>query len=321
MKQIKQFPFTPILGWSMSRYNMFSICKRKYFYHYYNKYDLKIPVRLIREMKDLGSIPLVTGIAAHQVIEALLNRLKKASQDVDRVKFMDYAYRTSEHLTKSSQFHEVYYQQIESVSIEDTYPKVELSLENLLESDRYRWLVEEAIETSDDWVIEQGGYGETRMDDMKVYFKVDFLFPIGDLLYILDWKTGKQDPERHRKQLVGYAAWASYHFEVDADHVVPTIAYLRPEYEEVEEVFNEFDLEHFAIQVRAETEEMYEYCRDLEQNIPVDKSEFARIDDRRICSICEFRGLCWPDDYPIEAITEDDANKWALRDEAGPLSP
>ena len=80
MKQIKQFPFTPILGWSMSRYSMFSICKRKYFYHYYNKYDPKIPVRLIREMKDLGSIPLVTGIAAHQVIEALLNRLKKPAR-------------------------------------------------------------------------------------------------------------------------------------------------------------------------------------------------------------------------------------------------
>ncbi len=125
------------------------------------------------------------------------------------------------------------------------------------------------------------------------------LFPIGDQLHILDWKTGKQDPEKHRKQLVGYSAWASYHFEVTAEQVVPTIAYLDPQYEEVEEVFNSFDLEHFGIQVRAETEEMYEYCRDPEQNIPVDKSEFPLIDDPRICSHCEFRGLCFPDRYPI----------------------
>ncbi len=304
MKQVKRFSYTPILGWSMSRYNMFSICKRKYFYHYYNKYDPELPVRLIRQLKDLRSIPLVIGIAAHEVIQALLTRLGKTNQDIDRAKFIDYALRTSEHLTKTTAFHEVFYREMEEVTVEEVYPKVELCLENLLDSDRYRWLVEEAIKTSDEWVIEPGGYGETRMDDMKVYFKVDFLFPIGDLLYILDWKTGKQDAERHRKQLVGYSAWASYHFEVEAEHVVPTIAYLQPEYQEVEEVFNEFDLEHFAIQVRAETEEMYEYCRDQEQNIPINKSDFTRIDDPRICCICEFRGLCFPEDYPIAALAE-----------------
>jgi hypothetical protein len=83
------------------------------------------------------------------------------------------------------------------------------------------------------------------------------------------------------------------------EKVVPTIAYLDPQYAEVEEVFNAFDLEHFAIQVRAESEEMQEYCRDVEQNIPVEKSEFPLIDDPRICSHCEFRGLCFPDQYPI----------------------
>ena len=299
MKQIKQFSYTPILGWSMSRYELFSICKRKYFYHYYNKYDTEFPVRLIRELKELSSIPLATGIAAHEVIQTMLNRLRKTSQDIDRTKFIDYTFRNTEHLVKITQFHEVHYRELEPVSTEDIYPKVELCLENLLDSDRYRWLVEQAIETRDQWLIEPPGYGETRMDGLKVYFKVDFLFPVGDHLHILDWKTGKQDAERHRKQLVGYSAWTSYHFEVGADDVVPTIAYLYPQYEEIEEVFNAFDLEHFAIQVRAETEEMYEYCRDLEQNIPVDKSEFTRVDDPRICSICQFRGLCFPDEHPL----------------------
>ncbi|MFV2043725.1 MAG: PD-(D/E)XK nuclease family protein [Anaerolineales bacterium] len=299
MSRIKQFPYTPILGWSTSRYGMFSICKRKYFYHYYGKYDPEVPRRLIQELKNLSAIPLATGIAAHKVIQVLLNRLQKTSQDIDRSKFIDYARRTTEHLIETTEFHEVYYRELEAVSVEDIYPKVELCLENLLASKRYQWLVEEAVKTSDEWVIEPPGYGETRMDGLKVYFKVDFLFPIGDRFHILDWKTGKQDTEKHRKQLVGYAAWTSYHFEVDADHVVPTIAYLQPEYEEVEELFNAFDLEHFAIQVRAETGEMHEYCRDVDQNIPLDKSEFPRVDNDRICSICEYRGLCFPDQYAI----------------------
>ena len=283
----------------MSRYELFSVCKRKYFYHYYGKYDPKIPVRLIQELKDLSSIPLAIGIAAHTVVQVLLTRLMRTNDDIDREMFFDFAFRRTKYRAENSNFHEVYYGDRDSVQAEDLYPKVETCLSNLLDSDRYPWLVEEAIQTSAQWVIEPPGYGETRMDDLKVYFKVDFLFPIGDHLYILDWKTGKKDAERHRKQLVGYSAWASYHFEVPAESVVPAIAYLYPEYEEVEEVFNAFDLEHFAIQVRAETEEMYEYCRDVEQNIPIDKSEFGKINNPRVCSMCEFRGLCYPDEYPL----------------------
>ncbi len=299
MAQIKQFAFTPVLGWSMSRYDMFSLCKRKYFYHYYGKYDPQVPVRLIKELKELRSIPLAIGIAVHQVIQTLLTRLMRTSQDIDREQFFDFAHRETKHRAEAGTFHEVYYGEREEVSVEDLYPRVQTCLDSLLESDRYRWLVEQAIQTSDRWVIEPPGYGETRMDGMKVYFKVDFLFPIGEQLHILDWKTGKQDPEKHRKQLVGYSAWASYHFEVDASQVVPTIAYLYPEYQEVEEVFNQFDLEQFAIQVRAETDEMQEYCRDVEQNIPIDKSEFPLVDHPSICSHCEFRGLCFPDQYEI----------------------
>jgi hypothetical protein len=299
MSPIKRFPFTPILGWSMSRYDMFSICKRKYFYHYYGKYDPEVPMRLIQELKQLSAVPLATGIAVHTVIQVLLNRLMRTSQDIDREQFFDFAFRRTKQRADSESFHEVYYREREAVVVEDLYPKVQSCLENLLESDRYRWLVEEAIATRDRWVIEPPGYGETRMDGLKTYFKVDFLFPIGDQLHILDWKTGKRDPEKHRKQLVGYSAWASYHFEVGVQKVVPTIAYLDPQYAEVEEVFNAFDLEHFAIQVRAESEEMQEYCRDVEQNIPAEKSEFPLIDDPRICSHCEFRGLCFPDQYPI----------------------
>ena len=299
MSPIKRFPFTAILGWSMSRYDMFSICKRKYFYHYYGKYDPEVPMRLIQELKELSAVPLATGIAVHTVIQVLLNRLMRTSQDIDREQFFDFAFRRTKQRADSESFHEVYYREREAVVVEDLYPKVQSCLENLLESDRYRWLVEEAIATRDRWVIEPPGYGETRMDGLKTYFKVDFLFPIGDQLHILDWKTGKRDPEKHRKQLVGYSAWASYHFEVGVEKVVPTIAYLDPQYAEVEEVFNAFDLEHFAIQVRAESEEMQEYCRDVEQNIPAEKSEFPLIDDPRVCSHCEFRGLCFPDQYPI----------------------
>ncbi len=301
MSPIKRFPFTDILGWSATRYETFSLCKRKYFYQYYSKYDPEVPKRLIQELKSLSSIPLEIGSVAHDIIQKLLNRLRLTSQDIDRSMFFDTAFREARHHAGSNSFQEVCYGTREAVTEEDLYPKVQVCLENLLESDRYRWLVEQAINTSGEWIIEPPGYGETRLNGLKAYFKVDFLFPVVDHFHILDWKTGKTDRAKHRKQLLGYSAWASYHFEVGAEKVVPTIAYLHPRYQEVEEAFNALDLDHFGIQVRAETQEMYEYCRDVEKNIPLDKAKFGRVDDPRICSHCEYRGLCFPNEYPIRS--------------------
>ena len=296
-RAIKQFPYTPILGWSASRYDLFSICKRKYFFHYYTKYDPEIPVRRLNRFKELVTLPLETGSIVHEVIEALLNRLRSTAEAIDRPRFLAYADQAIERSLRGKIFEEVVYGEMPEAHAEDLAPKVHACLENLLAADRFRWLVEEAAPASGEWIIDPPGYGETRLGDLKVYIKVDVLFPLGDLIHILDWKTGKADPGKHRKQLVGYATWASTHFNIDPERVRPTLAYLHPAYEEVHESFDAADLQSFAVLVRAETHEMYEYCRDVEQNIPLDKDAFPQVDDERICSQCAFRGICFAEQY------------------------
>lgn len=294
---IKRFPFTPILGWSATRYELFSICRRKYFFHYYAKYDPDVPARRLAQLKELVTIPLETGGIVHEVIEALLNRLKASTQDIDREKFHDFADRAVKHRLSTKRFEEVVYAERSEILPEDMSPKVHACLDNFLGSPRFTWLVGEATDSSRDWIIDPPGFGETRLEDLKIYCKVDFLFPVGKEHHIIDWKTGKADPAKHRKQLIGYATWAATHFEVDPGRVRPTIAYLHPAYEEVQEAFDAVDLENFAVQVRAETQEMYDYCRDVDQNIPRDKAEFVRADDERICAFCSFREICYPDRY------------------------
>ncbi|MCJ7511506.1 MAG: PD-(D/E)XK nuclease family protein [Anaerolineales bacterium] len=298
MRTIKHFPFTSILGWSATRYDLFSICKRKYFYHYYAKYDLEIRARQLTRFKELVTIPLETGGIVHEVIEALLNRLKATAADIDRPRFHAFADRLVEQHLQDRSFDEVVYGELPAVRGEDLSPKIHACLDNLLASERFAWLVEEAVASAADWIIDPDGYGETRLQEMKVYCKVDFLFPLGDELHIVDWKTGKSDPAKHRKQLLGYATWAAYHFETDPARIQPTIAYLHPAYEEVHEDFSATDLDNFAVQVRAETNEMYAYCREIVQNIPLDKPSFPQVDDDRICAYCSFRGACYPERFP-----------------------
>lgn len=313
MAELKQYPYTPVLGWSASRYDTFSICKRRYFYQYYAKYDADVPRARIDRFKNLTSVPLTTGSVVHTVIETLLSRLRKSTEDINRPQFVDFLRRETRHQVMKGVFEEVVYRTMPAVEHADVARTVESCLDTLIGSERYRWLIDEAVKTAADWVIEPPGYGESRIDDLKVYCKVDFLFPVGEDLHIMDWKTGKPDREKHRKQLLGYATWASHQFDVDAVRVKPTIAYLRALYEEVQETFNAYDLENFSNQVRAETAEMHVYCSDVESNIPRDKDEFPKIDNKAVCVRCPFRGLCYPQEYryvfPNDA-SESRAGSW-----------
>lgn len=292
MYEIKKFDYTPILGWSNSRYDKFISCKREYFYRYYSKYDPTYTRKQIGDLKKMTSIPLEIGNIVHDVIEVLLTRLRKTEGEIDKEKFHNYAKRKTKEYCEKKIFSEVFYKEIEKIDSEEIYSKVEISLSNFLESDRFNWLTTEAIRNKSDWIIEPGGFGETRIDEMKAYCKVDFLFPFNDTIYILDWKTGKKDIQKHNRQLKGYSAWASYHFSKDPTNIIPIIAYLRPTYSEMEVINNEFDLEEFTNQVLKETEEMYSLCSNVNENIPKDKEAFVKTHNRIYCDYCNFRELC-----------------------------
>ena len=289
---IKRFPFTSKLGWSASRYDKFSTCKRQYYYEYYGKHDPEFKSRKIHDLKDLTSIPIEIGSIVHHVIKILLQRLKKTAQAIDRTRFFDYAKRTTERFCRTKKFTEVHYGEKETVDADTVYKTVETCLRNFLDTDRYNWIFTDALGGIDSWIIEPPGFGEARINDFKVYCKVDFLFPVGDTIYIIDWKTGKAHPEKHRNQILGYASWASYHFEKAPETIVPVIAYLNPSYSEMITEFNEFDIQDFTTQVEEQTEEMHAYCKDVEENIPLEKCEFSKTKITRICDFCNFRELC-----------------------------
>jgi CRISPR/Cas system-associated exonuclease Cas4 (RecB family) len=288
----QQFDYTPILGWSVSRYDKFLSCKRQYFYDYYLKHDPDHSPQEIRELKKLTSIALEKGNIVHHVIGVFLRRLLASEEPIDVQRFMDYAERTAEEGCNSKAFAEVYYREIESVNAGEFFNGIRDALQNFLNSDRHKWITSEAIDVKKNWVIEPGGYGETRLNEMKVYCKVDFLFPVGDDIYVLDWKTGKRYDQKHKKQLLGYTAAVSSDYGKDPTRIIPIIAYLQPSYEEREMKFNEFDVQEFIARIEKETEEMYSFCQDVEDNIPKDKEKFTRTTNAAVCGHCNYRELC-----------------------------
>jgi len=290
--EFPKYEFTSILGWSISRYELFDTCKRQYFYQYYPKFVKDIPQYKIAKLKGLTTLAMETGTAVHDCMEALLARLQKSDSSINEEKFFKFADDKLREYATNKTFIEIYYKQTESLNIDAASEKVKACLDNFINSPCYSWLYMKAMTNKTGWMIEPPGYGETRINGMKAYCKMDFLFPVGDEVYILDWKTGAKDQAKHAAQLMGYAVAANSNFSIPWNRIFPKIVYLYPQYDEFEISFGEAELKAFFETIRIQTEEMQSFCKNVDQNIPKDISEFPSSPQPGLCRHCKFQELC-----------------------------
>lgn len=294
-EKLRRFEFTDVLGWSYTRFSTFEECKRKYYYEYYRKHDLENRPR-IDFLRELTTVPLEVGNVSHKLINRLLQRLQKTADEIDLEKFFEYAERRTAAICEEKTFEEVYFRDDDIDEIKrDVLHKVAAAMENFLKSDRLQWLFEEALVSKDDWFVEHDdpkNFGECRIDNLKAFCKVDFMFPIGDELHIIDWKTGKSDYGKHSVQLHGYAGWANFQFGTEISKIKPTVAYLLPEYSEHSVELTVYDIDDFADRIRWQTEEMYKFCEIPETNFPKAKEAFAMTPHEAFCKYCKYRELC-----------------------------
>lgn len=294
-EKVRRFDFTDVLGWSYSRFSTFEECKRKYYYEYYRKHDLENRSK-IEFLRQLTTVPLEVGNISHKLINRLLQRLQKSSDEIDLEKFFEYADRRTMEICAEKTFEETYFQNRAEAELRlEVFEHVSIAMENFLKSDRLQWLFEEASASKEDWYVEHEdpkNFGECRIDNWKAFCKVDFMFPIGDELYIIDWKTGKPDYAKHSVQLKGYAGWANFQFGTDISKIKPTVAYLRPEYSENSVQLNVYDIDEFGDMVRAQTEAMYQFCEIPETNFPLPKEAFVMTPHEGFCKYCKYRELC-----------------------------
>ncbi|MFM2227997.1 MAG: hypothetical protein RL664_1340 [Bacteroidota bacterium] len=293
---LKRFPFTPILGWSVSRFDTFSYCKRKYYYTYYGKFDREFPLQKINELKSLTSEALTIGSLAHDVIEAILKRLQKSTEVIDESRMKNFVKQQVQKYMLDHTFTEIYYKEKEAIDENYIAESVFNAVMIFVKSERFEWVKNLPESSKQQWIIEPDGYGETRIQtdrgELKAYCKVDFMLPNGRDIYILDWKTGKQDPEKHRKQLIGYSLFASFHFENKFDRIIPILAYLKDGYSEVLPEISEADIENFKDDMYGDTKAMHRMNLDIENNTPVSKDEFTQTESESKCKYCEFKELC-----------------------------
>lgn len=290
----EKYEFTPVLGWSISRYELFDKCKRQYFYAYYSKFVPGVPLYKIKQLKELTSVALEVGNVVHDVLEGFLRRLQKSASNIDEKRFIEYARTRVREYFGGKTFIETYYKIRDTIDVETASATVEKCLHNFIGSPVYSWIFMKAITNRENWMIEPPGYGETRLHGLKAYCKMDFLFPVDGDVVILDWKTGRRDPFKHGHQLIGYAAAANANFGIPLERIFPKIIYLNPQFEEMELTLKEGDFAQLFDRVMAETDEMKSFCIDADKNIPRPMDAFAMTPSETICRYCNYQELCFP---------------------------
>jgi CRISPR/Cas system-associated exonuclease Cas4 (RecB family) len=289
---LPRYPYTPQLGWSTTRSETFRGCRRRYFYQYYWKFERQLPLDRIVALRQLSSVPMIIGQAAHAVLAAVLRRLLTTREPIDQHRFQAYVAKAiKKELNGCSGLMEVYYGEREPIAAADLQPAVLACMEPFLASDRYRWL-QEQLAADPPFLIEPPGFGEARLQELKIYAKVDALLQTSTETVILDWKSGRQDPVKHLRQLVGYAAWAEHTLSVESGRIRCIAAYLQPEYVEVEAQPSKAELDALATEVAAEIAQMKLLCADPERNSPLEKEAFPLTDNLGFCRHCAFRELC-----------------------------
>jgi len=299
---IVNFSYSPILGWSFSRYSTFQTCKRQYYFNYYAKFDKDIftnpdgtttsYANKIPFLKNLTSKHLEVGTIVHYVIaEALKWGMDKGSFPTYE-QMMSKIERERKGLF-AKDFFEVYYREETEKPMNYVIDNVGLALKNLSDSKKLNWIFDNAISNYKDWIIEPAGFGETRIgkNKTKAYCKVDFAFPIKGKINIVDWKTGKEK-ESHFDQLLGYASWANYHLDSPVEKIETIVVYLLPEYKEKTITVEKSDFENFPERVEKETSEMYSFLENVDKNIPLPKETFPMTENTRSCKFCNYKELC-----------------------------
>lgn len=289
----RKYPFTPILGWSVSRYDKFETCKRQYWYDYYaKKFDRDVTPDKIDSLKSLTSTHLEIGNLVHDVIATQLHVLRRNIVPEDTNEILKYSYYLVDRAIENKRFLEVHYGQKDKIDADDMKVKVANCLKNFFRSSWYEWLLKDGTHQRGNWIVEPNDFGEVRINGLKAYCKVDFLFPLSaGQLCVLDWKTGKVDREKHRKQMTGYVAYAQDIFKVPAESVRPVVVYLGGSYDELEYGFGQDEIDRFAEDILVQTKEMYGYCESIDENIPKPKDHFPK-QVHKLCAYCNYQELC-----------------------------
>ncbi|MEE9167625.1 MAG: PD-(D/E)XK nuclease family protein [Candidatus Neomarinimicrobiota bacterium] len=295
-------------SWSFSRHRKFNTCKRQYYYHYYGSWGgweetADEETRKLFQLKNMTTLPMLAGSLVHDMISAILEGLKNRheitvrSAEREVIKLFKQAWRQSKNgewkaspKRKANLFEHYYEESLPEEQLLEIKDTMVESVQGFYLSDAFvfiktlsptEWLTKEKLDAFD-------------FDGTKVWVKLDFVARHGGLVYLYDWKTGRQVSE-DETQLSVYALYAFSRWGTGVDNLRLLDIYVRKQLP-VSVRLNKALVGKAEKVMKESMREMKELLEDVSENrASIDK--FPMVEETKVCPRCFFKEICYPEEW------------------------
>ncbi len=293
-------------SWSQSRDRSYQKCLRRYYYDYYGHWGgweshADPQTREIWILKSMQSRQMWVGGLVHDVVETTLRYTRQNYPAVPSADELAQAFvatmREQFKASRDGQFRKTgrkatrLFEHEFDVTVADSSWR-ELrdmgvrAIRNFVASDTLREIL--AVHP-DEWMpIER--FEHFHLDDIKVNVKIDFAYRDGDLLHIIDWKTGSRQSEPATIQLGCYALFALEKWSAEIGKIrTAEVNLTRGEIAETQ--IADEDLQGTREYIRDSAASMLRRLNVPERN-EARIDNFAKVEELRICRWCNFQRVC-----------------------------
>lgn len=297
-------------SWSVSRNNLFSECKRKYYYNYYGSWggwDKNISDQVIRELyvlKNLQMRWMWKGNVVHHEIERILKELvstgnltpiEKSKERVTNL--MREGFRSSReghywNHNGSLKFELALFEHEYDTDTPDevwknNYDETMLCLENFYSSDILETI--QNISKEDVITIESMKPSSLSFSKERFFVKPDLAYRQDQRLVIVDWKTGSADADDFQFKVYTIYGIEELGFSLED---IDLLEYNLVHNKKTLHNFNTEEIEETKRLITNSIDQMKGFLSDPEENIAI-MTDFERTDDRNTCNWCNFKKICF----------------------------
>ena len=292
-------------SWSKTRDEIFKACPRQYWFAYYGFWngwlkDAPERTRRIYVLKNLKNRQAWAGEKIHNSIHRSISNIRRGIKVLPVEEIISITLNQMRNEFRSSRakfywkkpktcalFEHEYGIEVTDQQWKEMAQNVETCLKNFYASDIYSRLKSHGKEG---W-LEVEEFSSFNLDSTKINVVIDCAVKEGDSIIIYDWKTGKALSEDLSVQLGCYAFYAmeKWHLPPGSLTVV--------EYNLFFNKANSFSVTKGEIEgikgyIQGSVKDMQSLLKDRENNIPLPEDQFAKGEDERVISRCNFKKVC-----------------------------
>ena len=291
------------ISWSVSRDDTFRKCRRMYYFQYYGfwggwDFAADKRTRMIYILKQLQNRQMWAGKIVHKCIEKTLKNIKDGIK-VNEERVIEETLDVMRDEFKSSQA-KIYltnpktcalYEHEYELTISDNEWKGNANhviecLKIFFDSHVY----EKILKLSANQWLEIEQFSSFSYRNIKVFAVFDFAYRDGDEIIIYDWKTGKEEHDKHELQLACYGLFATKKWGVKPELVKLVELYLSHG-KHIANRLCELDINSIQDQIWNSIEAMQNILDNPIENI-AHEDNFPFTENERICQYCNFKKIC-----------------------------